>query len=58
MKTITLLFTVLIISINSMAQIPTNGLVGYWPFSGNSNDESGNGLNAVSNTGSFISDRN
>jgi len=41
-----------------MAQIPTNGLVGYWPFSGNSNDESGNGLNAVSNTGSFISDRN
>ena len=28
--------------------IPTNGLVGYWPFNGNANDESGNG-----NNGSF-----
>ena len=23
--------------------LPTNGLVGYWPFNGNANDESGNG---------------
>ena len=28
--------------------VPTNGLVGYWPFNGNANDESGNG-----NNGSF-----
>jgi len=27
------------------AQIPTNGLVGYWPFNGNPNDLSGNNLN-------------
>jgi len=27
------------------AQIPTNGLVGYWPFNGNANDLSGNNLN-------------
>jgi len=26
------------------AYVPTNGLVGYWPFNGNANDESGNGL--------------
>ena len=25
--------------------VPTNGLVGYWPFNGNANDESGNGNN-------------
>jgi hypothetical protein len=35
--------------------VPTNGLVGYWPFNGNANDESGNGnngtvLGGVSNT--------
>ena len=28
--------------------VPTNGLVGWWPFNGNANDESGNG-----NNGSF-----
>ncbi|MFN5885712.1 MAG: hypothetical protein ACK445_10260, partial [Bacteroidota bacterium] len=27
--------------------IPTNGLVGWWPFSGNANDESGNGNNGT-----------
>jgi hypothetical protein len=34
---------------NLMAQVPnyvpTNGLVGWWPFNGNANDESGNGNN-------------
>ncbi len=25
--------------------VPTNGLVGYWPFSGNANDISGNANN-------------
>jgi len=29
------------------AQIPTDGLVGYWPFTGNANDESGNGNNGI-----------
>ena len=31
--------------------LPANGLVGWWPFNGNANDESGNGKNGiVSNT--------
>lgn len=29
------------------AYIPTNGLVGWWPFNGNANDESGNGHNGI-----------
>ncbi len=30
-------------ALSSMAQIPTNGLLGYWPLDGNANDLSGNG---------------
>ena len=29
--------------------VPTDGLVGYWPFDGNANDASGNGRNGVVN---------
>jgi hypothetical protein len=36
--------------------VPTNGLVGYWPFNGNANDESGNGNNG-SYTGVLTNDR-
>ena len=36
--------------------LPTNGLVGWWPFNGNANDESGNG-NSASTNGTFASDR-
>lgn len=28
-------------------QIPLYGLIGYWPFNGNANDQSGNGLNGI-----------
>jgi hypothetical protein len=43
--------------------VPTNGLVGWWPFNGNANDESGNGNNGVINPGTngsinFVNDRN
>ncbi len=39
--------------------VPTNGLVGYWPFNGNANDESGNGLNlTVSGNVTPSNDRN
>lgn len=31
------------------AYVPINGLVGWWPFNGNANDESGNGYNGVVN---------
>jgi hypothetical protein len=38
--------------------VPTNGLVGWWPFNGNANDESGNNNNGSINGGSLINDRN
>jgi hypothetical protein len=37
--------------------VPTNGLVGYWPFNGNANDESGNGNNGTVYGPTFASDR-
>ncbi len=37
--------------------VPTNGLVGYWPFSGNANDESGNGNNGTVNGANLTTDR-
>jgi hypothetical protein len=30
---------------NVPSYVPTDGLVGWWPFNGNANDESGNGNN-------------
>lgn len=37
----------LFLSLPAFCQIPTNGLIGYWPFNGNSLDESGNNHHAV-----------
>jgi hypothetical protein len=37
--------------------VPTNGLVGWWPFNGNANDESGNGNNGVVNGATLTTDR-
>ncbi len=37
--------------------VPTNGLVGYWPFSGNANDISGNGNNGTNNGAALTTDR-
>lgn len=39
------------------AYVPTNGLVGYWPFCGNANDESGNGNNGTVNGATLTNDR-
>jgi hypothetical protein len=39
------------------AQIPSSGLVGYWPFNGNANDESGNGNNGTVNGATLTTDR-
>ena len=39
------------------AQIPTNGLIGSWPFNGNANDESGNGQNGTVNGATLTMDR-
>jgi hypothetical protein len=58
-----LLFTFILFSFcaASNAQIPsyvpTNGLVGWWPFNGNANDESGNGNNGIVNGAILSSDR-
>jgi len=38
--------------------VPTDGLVGWWPFNGNANDESGNGNDGVVNGATLTQDRN
>jgi uncharacterized protein (TIGR02145 family) len=40
--------------------VPTNGLVGWWPFNGNANDESGTGNHLTNTNGvvAYASDRN
>lgn len=38
--------------------VPTDGLVGWWPFNGNANDESGNGNNGTVNGATLTEDRN
>jgi hypothetical protein len=61
MKKFTFL-TALLLSTSTFAQVPnyvsTNGLVGWWPFNGNANDESGNGNNGTVNGATLTSDRN
>jgi PKD repeat protein len=48
----------LFFAINSFAQVNlTNGLVAYYPFNGNANDESGNGNNPIFNNASLTSDK-
>ncbi|MDC1370272.1 hypothetical protein N8289_00365, partial [Flavobacteriales bacterium] len=49
------------ITICNSNNLPSNlqtGLVGYWPFCGNANDESGNGNNGTVNGAILTSDRN
>ena len=61
MKTLILLLSVLFTTM-IFAQVPnyvpTNGLVGWWPFNGNANDESGNGNNGTVNGATLTADRN
>ena len=49
------LSTITIFAQNVPNYVPTNGLVGWWPFSGNSNDESGNGNNGNPLYGTILS---
>ena len=57
------LFTLLIFGLTSLyaqtvpSYVPTNGLVGWWPFNGNANDESGNSINGVVTGASLGIDR-
>lgn len=65
MKMKSLMLTIVVsigITTITMAQnvpnyIPTNGLVGWWPFNGNANDESGNGNNGIVNGATLTNDR-
>lgn len=51
------LLTGLALAANAFAQIPTNGLIGYWPFTGNANDLSGNAYNGTVNGATLTTDR-
>jgi len=59
MKKIIFLLLIITNTINAQvpSYVPTNGLVGYWPFNGNANDESGNGNNGVVNGATLAADR-
>ena len=57
------LIVAIVFATNLMAQnvpnyVPTNGLVGWWPFNGNANDESGNGNHGTVNGATLTTDRN
>ena len=60
-KTKFLVATLIIATSSAFAQVPsyvpTNGLVGWWPFNGNANDESGNGYNGTVNGATLSTDR-
>ena len=60
MKTL-LLFGAIALSINAFSQVPTyvptNGLVGWWGFNGNANDESVNGNDGVNSGATLTTDR-
>jgi hypothetical protein len=47
--TLTLLCFGLLAQAQIPSYVPTNGLVGWWPFNGNANDESGNGNHGTVN---------
>jgi hypothetical protein len=53
-----LFLTLLTHAQNVPSYVPTNGLVGWWPFNGNANDESGNGNNGTVNGATLGLDRN
>ena len=55
--TILTFFAVLSAQAQVPSYVPTNGLVGYWPFNGNANDESGNGYNGTVVGAQLTSDR-
>ena len=56
-----LLILSLAFSLNAFSQVPSyvpsSGLVGWWPFTGNANDSSGNGNNGTVNGATLTSDR-
>jgi len=45
------------VTVTQQLAIPSEGLIGYFPFNGNANDESGNGNNGTVNGATLSSDR-
>jgi len=62
MKKILLTLLLGVTTLTTFAQVPsyvpTSGLVGWWPFNGNADDESGNGNNGTVNGATLTADRN
>ena len=62
MKKLYFVFVLILLVSPIMAQnipsyVPKDGLVGYWPFNGNANDESGNGNHGTVNGATLTKDR-
>jgi hypothetical protein len=51
------LFTINLLMSQVPSYVPTNGLVGYWPFDGNTNDISGNGNHGTVSSATLTIDR-
>ncbi len=51
------LFTINVLMAQVPSYVPTNGLVGYWPFNGNANDASGSGNNGIVTGATLTGDR-
>ena len=58
-KTITILSLLISIAVNAQLPnyVPTSGLVGWWPYTGNANDVSGNGHNGTVSGATLTTDR-
>jgi hypothetical protein len=56
--TLILVFTATLLFSQVPNYVPTNGLLGWWPFTGNANDMSGNGNNGIVNGATLTTDRN
>lgn len=54
---VTIVFVSNVMAQNVPSYVPTNGLVGWWPFNGNANDESGNGNHGTVNGATLTTDR-
>jgi hypothetical protein len=57
MKKLIFYTCLLLISISASAQVPTSGLLAYYPFNGNANDVSGNGNNGIVNGATLTTDK-
>src|SRR5271154_1890700 len=61
MKKLLLIICTMLIAFNAFSQVPayvpTDSLLGWWPFTGNANDASGNGNNGTVHGATLTNDR-